>query len=101
MCAQLCTALYATSRVDGGPQSLAPLFWGYEQQPYIQLCDNAFVNDYFSIHRKMFSINKPKVSNILNLVIHVFTGEQQAYILNSSLKATEPKIIFKFMQNNA
>ncbi len=29
VCARPCTMLFTTSSVDGGPQSLAPLFWGW------------------------------------------------------------------------
>ncbi len=40
-CEQLCTALYSTSRFDGGPQSLAPLFLGSWAEKFGNLRSNS------------------------------------------------------------
>ncbi len=37
-CARLCATLYATSRVDGGPQYLLLLFWGSRPEKFGNPC---------------------------------------------------------------
>ncbi len=55
--ARLCTTLYATSRLEGGPKSLAPLFWESQAEkfgnPYPKVPLNIYLHSFGAVVRSV------------------------------------------------